>query len=1577
MVESNSVKYPGSSFSNKYAWSGKGHGLDNKGIITIIVPSSYPVYLSYSTHYEIFSPDIGLVELSSDNGYNWYPMDSITGVQSDWTIRSVDISSFAGLSVLIRFRYTTGSFSTSDGWYVDSIMVKNEVVEDFEGYDGNDYWGDWIIIDETGNLSPTVNINYPVEGETVSGTAIISGEAHDPDGDTTIEWVMINIDNSGWEYTDGTVSWSYVWDTTTVNDGSHIISALSSDGILQSSVDTISVIVDNGVGPVDKPDLVITDVWIENDLIYYQIRNIGNTSANGGHYTTLFVNNKHKVNDQVEIVLASDERFNSYFNFDWDCTQIEVSVSVIADYEEVIVESKETNNQREELWKCDNIPPRIISGPVAQSISQRSVTIFWKTDEDCDSAVHYDRFAGKYNNIEYDTELVNVHDVKLTGLIPGTSYHFVVESMDITGNMVKSRDFIFTTLSVSDNVKPSLSPFIPEVLSGVVNISVDALDDVGVDYVHFSCDNEPIYTDYSAPYEFGFNTGGLLDGDHDFGFIAGDGAGNVVSDTLRGEVLNKFPPELSPINVEIISPREDGEYILGDKIHIYAKVETKIEIPLRDYSVAAGGYTRYHGDFVFFPWMDDIIIPGINVPNIGERTYWVNYWWDTIDFIPDDKTLIIVNAWNEMNNTGRDSVEIVINVPPPEVQVFRDVERDGNCYKVELKIRNNGIVPIKDIQIYDTSVGFQCADWIELDPPRILSPGEKSIIGGIEPFNEGRNHFDAGDYSQLQIDLPYHYEVDQDGGEMYLWYYVVPVLYDCNPFNSVSIEGLEWDSGTIAVPHVIGHDLSIEYEYIGEQYLLQKDDLRWDLSHNDDTCCPGDVSCAFRDSDYLIVTSPTKLDRENPENPDDVNELLSTIAELARLKNGVLGYTWTDSWEKLHSYIKENGEWWEYLCPRIGGHGRALFDYLLLVGETEIIPSRTKGGFDLEWCGGDKVDPVDLTDKSYSNIKGDNRPDIAVGRIIGNSASDLITPIKTSINIHNNIGGYEFDRSDALLVSGTGNSNDTAQQDINAINDLLNFISEFFDMYENVDTLHWTRYPGNEADVFRANTSNRDVVLYIGHGNIDWWSPGVDTTRASRLGFGSAKPFVYAYSCLTGDYESDDDYNIAEAFFKSLVGVYIGSTEVAPISKGDSFSYYFFEHWDPHESIGKTFKDLKRHYYNSGEWWRYVCYEFNLYGDPKFGVIPDVGLVDYLDDGSISRENNGEDPISYIEVMIPDYMVSTFMGDDYVDIPGGEILSREEGRPRVPYYIKSIEYPKGYRVQNVILTERSGLMTDMGLELPVVILDPNIGFVEMKGDWYPHDDYSWRVEENDDGSTTLIITMYPFYYNPDTTMVKFYKNYKFDINYVYSDITITELFTDKYMYKPGDIVNIDMWFENIGETQDFIVKMLIKNEVNEEITDGLLLRSFEGFQGIGSYSPIWEIDIETITDSFFIEATIMDNNGNIIDVESDIFCIDKPSIEIESINEGLGATATIKNTGTQNITNLTWLFSIEGNLVTLSGKSIKEGTVPLLKADDSVSIKSGFVFGFGPAEITINAAGVTKKANCFILGPFVIKIKET
>ncbi len=95
----------------------------------------------------------------------------------------------------------------------------------------------------TDTTAPSVVITSPVNGATVSGSITITGSASD---DRRVAAVRVQIDSRFPSRADGTTSWSYALDTTSLTDGAHQITAIARDGVGNSSSVTISVTIDNG-----------------------------------------------------------------------------------------------------------------------------------------------------------------------------------------------------------------------------------------------------------------------------------------------------------------------------------------------------------------------------------------------------------------------------------------------------------------------------------------------------------------------------------------------------------------------------------------------------------------------------------------------------------------------------------------------------------------------------------------------------------------------------------------------------------------------------------------------------------------------------------------------------------------------------------------------------------------------------------------------------------------------------------------------------------------------------------------------------------------------------------------------------------------------------------------------------------------------------------------------------------------------------------------------------------------------------------------------------------------------------------
>ena len=95
------------------------------------------------------------------------------------------------------------------------------------------------------NSVPFVEISYPYDGTRVSSIVMISGIARDADGEDTLEEVEVSIGGEEWVLVDGTVKWSYDWDTYDVEDGYYKIKVRAFDGTDYSEVEEIALRVDN------------------------------------------------------------------------------------------------------------------------------------------------------------------------------------------------------------------------------------------------------------------------------------------------------------------------------------------------------------------------------------------------------------------------------------------------------------------------------------------------------------------------------------------------------------------------------------------------------------------------------------------------------------------------------------------------------------------------------------------------------------------------------------------------------------------------------------------------------------------------------------------------------------------------------------------------------------------------------------------------------------------------------------------------------------------------------------------------------------------------------------------------------------------------------------------------------------------------------------------------------------------------------------------------------------------------------------------------------------------------------------
>ncbi len=186
-----------------------------------------------------------------------------------------------------------------------------------------------------------------------------------------------------------------------------------------------------------------------------------------------------------------------------------------------------------------SLPPVsiIISNVNASEITDESANIEWTTDKAGDSLVKYGTISGAYTQQERNAANVILHDIKLIGLIPNTTYYYAVNSTDVQGNSAESAEQIFRTHGLTDIIPPTISSitlFPANTTAGSrINITVLASDNTGV--VEVSANNTQLTN--SGGFWNGSITAPSSIGKYSLLIKAKDAAGNTAEASANYSVV--------------------------------------------------------------------------------------------------------------------------------------------------------------------------------------------------------------------------------------------------------------------------------------------------------------------------------------------------------------------------------------------------------------------------------------------------------------------------------------------------------------------------------------------------------------------------------------------------------------------------------------------------------------------------------------------------------------------------------------------------------------------------------------------------------------------------------------------------------------------------------------------------------------------------------------------------------------------------------------------------------------------------------------------------------------------------------
>ncbi|CAG0937568.1 tRNA3(Ser)-specific nuclease WapA [Thermoflexales bacterium] len=1204
------------------------------------------------------------------------------------------------------------------------------------------------------------------------------------------------------------------------------------------------------------PDLIISSGWYEAAAgrAAFIIQNIGgsNVEPGPGYVIDIYQDDVLKSQGVVNEVIPPGGIRAGYINYTWFCASGNATAKFLADAWNNVIEGNEANNTWSDVWPCDQTPPRVTSGPTVLATTEHTATIRWQTNENVSYELRYGTNSGVYPLRVSSAALNTTHLANLSGLTADRVYHYTIVITDAAGTVINTPDYVFETkpaCSDTPNIVGVTLEQYPYSLYEFYIVKASVVDATCVDKLDFFVDGMPIGTDYTpdegtvhfainfSPADKGFTRASFFK-QHTLKVEGRSKAGTAASINV-----NVTPPTLPvPGKIEIAAPEADRTwYYPGTTVPTGKNLPITVNAYEYEWKCTWSGFSDnlppeldavHCADVDKVPQFVTFNLTGaattIQTPAGNEYTYQYPIGGKAMG----DYTLTAC-VRKSATDLACESQGVSFEQGAPSFEITRTVKRVGNYFEVNLLLHNLGTTDAYLDTLSDDLVGFQPATLQGLSNNTRFS----TFYHPVSRQTDVDIDFFSGSANSMRL-IP--------NGLASLSYKMVPILHEApsdfaigsTPLRLCYYEGAATGSYTC-------RDFPRAVNTVINAATLATEPLGLALN------------AAFSSSDYMITTNPGRLFDFYIDT--DVPPVLESMAHLAYLKNGVIGYLDTYDVQTLDNIVERNGLWKNLLHPDFFVKNKG---YLLIVGETEIVPSWYEGTDNFTTYPGipDKVRNSDLR---YAHTAGETaRPELVVGRIVGNDPQTLVNGMSGSIAVAE--GDAEFDRSHALLVSGRGDG--VTSNFIPTVNIIADELSD-----DGVNVSKFHSYDVTDPyGEFVARTLDRDVIFYRDHGNEDAWSGVLGTNDVSALDFGTTRPVAFAAACLAGNYADDNDWNLPDAFMNKGVGAYIASTELSERGTNDYASKYFFRHWPIDQSVGVALNNTKiaawdddGPTYDHGKLW---AFEYQLYGDPKFGKLTGIK------EAALSLPKPTV-PVTTLQVHVPSYEVEHIEGYDRVSIPGG-LLRLEAGRYEVPYWQVTLDYPKGLRVANVDLGIIATPTITTGLQLittthqmdcagcPVLPPPPLLDTAT----WVPPLDpkYEWFADVNADGSTTLYLKVYPFFYNPASTNIQFYQDFTFDIETYVAPVSIIGLDIDQTTYPLNSDGQLTLLLENTGAVDDFFVAAAIKVPVSDEVVYGLPLKSLHAFSGTASIDLPWSGAGLPVSD-YVIAVNVLDSQGRVMD----------------------------------------------------------------------------------------------------------------
>ncbi len=402
--------------------------------------------------------------------------------------------------------------------------------------------------------APNASVTAPANNATVSGNITLTASASDNVG---VAGVQFRVDGTNFGTEDNSSPYSKVWSSTSVANGSHVISIVARDAAGNTDTASVTVTVNNAVADTTPPTVSMT------------------APANNATVSGTAVQASASASDNVGVAgvqfyLGSNpmgaEDTSAPYSYSWNSTAVpngSYTVSAVARDDAGNTNTSSVNITISNAV-ADTTPPNAsITAPANNATVSGNRTLTASATDNV-GVVGVQFMVDGTNVGTEDTSSPYSRSWNTTAVSNG-SHVISIVARDAAGNTDTASINVTVDNMVADTTPPSVSLTAPAnnaTVSGTaVTASASASDNVGVTGVQFYLDDNPMGAeDTAAPYSYSWDSTVVPNGSYTVSAVARDDAGNTSTSSVDITINNA---DTTAPNASVTSP-VNGATVAGN-----------------------------------------------------------------------------------------------------------------------------------------------------------------------------------------------------------------------------------------------------------------------------------------------------------------------------------------------------------------------------------------------------------------------------------------------------------------------------------------------------------------------------------------------------------------------------------------------------------------------------------------------------------------------------------------------------------------------------------------------------------------------------------------------------------------------------------------------------------------------------------------------------------------------------------------------------------------------------------------------------------------------------------------------------